>query len=56
MTLVSLYIYTFLPLIRTHLISRSSLQAVGVKLVHMQDVNGTLDAEVMQLAGDFKEQ
>lgn len=40
-------------LLATHLISRTPMQAVGVELVDMQHMNGTFDAEMMQLAGDF---
>lgn len=39
-----------------HLIPRSPLQAVRVELVHIQHVDGTFNAEVMQLASHFKNQ
>lgn len=40
----------------TYLIARSAFEAVRVEPVDMEDVNGTLDAEMMELARHFKEQ
>lgn len=39
----------------TYLIARPAFEAVGVELVDMKNMNGALNAEVMQLAGYFKE-
>lgn len=39
-----------------HLVPRPPLQAVRVELVHIQHVDGTFNAEVMQLAAHFKNQ
>lgn len=38
----------------THLIARPAPEAVGVELVDVEDVDGTLDAEVMQLAAHLQ--
>lgn len=40
----------------TDLIAGPAFEAVRVELVDMENMNGALDAEVMQLAGHFKEQ
>lgn len=40
----------------THLIARPASEAVRVELVDMEDVDGALDAEVMQLAAHFQVQ
>lgn len=37
----------------THLIARPASEAVRVELVDMENVDRTLDAEVMELAGHF---
>lgn len=39
----------------TDLIAGPAFEAVGVELVDMENMNGAFDAEVMQLAGHFKE-
>ena len=39
----------------TYLIAGPAFEAVGVKLVDMENMNGALDAEVMELASHFKE-
>lgn len=39
-----------------HLAAGPSLQAVGVELVDMEDMDGTFDAEMVQLAGHFQKQ
>lgn len=36
-----------------HLVARPAPQAVGVELVGMKHVDGTLDAEMMELTSDF---
>lgn len=40
----------------SHLIPRPSLQAVGVELVDVEDVDSTLHTEMMELTGHFQEQ
>lgn len=40
----------------THLIARPASEAVGMELVDMENMDRTLDAEVMQLAGHFQVQ
>lgn len=40
----------------THLVARPAFQAVGVELVDVEDVDGALDAEVVQLAAHFEVQ
>lgn len=40
----------------THLVSRSAPQAVRVELVDVEDVDGALDAQMMELTGDLQEQ
>lgn len=37
----------------THLVAGPAFEAVRVELVDMQNMDGTLDAEVMELAGHF---
>lgn len=37
-----------------YLVTGPAFEAVGVELVDMQDVNGTLDAEMVQLTGHFE--
>lgn len=39
-----------------HLVPRSPLQAVRVELVYIQHMDGTFNAEVVQLAAHFKNQ
>ncbi len=39
----------------THLIAGPAFEAVRVELVDVENMNGTLDAEMMQLARHFKE-
>lgn len=41
---------------QAHLVAWPASQAVGVKLVNVEHVDGTLDAEMMELTGDFQEQ
>lgn len=38
---------------RPYLVGWPPVQAVGVELVDVQHVDGTFDAEMMELAGDF---
>lgn len=40
---------------QTYLIAGPALQAVRVELADVENMNGALDAEVMQLAGHFQE-
>lgn len=42
--------------VNTHLVSWSAPQAVWVELVDVEDVDGTLDAQMMELTGDLQEQ
>lgn len=39
-----------------YLVAGPALEAVGVELVEVENADGTLDAEVMQLAGHFEEE
>lgn len=39
----------------TYLIAGPAFEAVRIKLVDMENMNGTLDTEVMELARHFKE-
>lgn len=39
----------------TYLIAGPAFEAVRVELVDMENVDGTFDAEVMELASHFKE-
>lgn len=41
--------------LQLYLTAGPAFEAVGVELVDMKNVDGTLDAEVMQLAADFEE-
>jgi len=41
--------------LHTYVSARPAFEAVGVEFVDMENVNGTLDAEVVQLAGHFEE-
>lgn len=41
---------------KLHLVAGSAFEAVGVESVDVEDVDGTFDAEVVQLAGHFEEQ
>lgn len=39
----------------THLVSGSAPQAVRVELVDVENVDGALDAQMMELTGDLQE-
>lgn len=42
--------------VNTHLVSWSAPQAVRVELVGVEDMDGALDAQMMELTGDLQEQ
>lgn len=42
-------------LTQSYLIAGPAFEAVRVKFIDMENMYGALDAEVMQLTGDFKE-
>lgn len=49
------FMFHVLDLLPTHLVARPTFEAVWVELADVEDVDGALDAEVMQLACHFEE-